>query len=142
VDVEQMQREFEAVQERWRQAVAAHRMAPPDAGFAGRLAGLAAACGEEAAVCREAHAAGYSWPPHTATARPPYELLPDSGRRGPEELWREFDYAAYELSRTGAGTDLLAVARAHELLGEAASKLAAAVALEDQAAAREPLALG
>jgi hypothetical protein len=57
-------------------------------------------------------------------------------------LWREFDYAAYELSRTGAGTDLLAVARAHELLGEAASKLAAAVALEDQAAAREPLALG
>ena len=78
----------------WRNALEAHRMAPPDRGFSARLAGLAQAASEEARACRAADAAGFEWPPHRAAdPRPPYELQPGTGRRGPEGLWRRFDEA-------------------------------------------------
>ncbi|HEY2201365.1 MAG TPA: hypothetical protein VGH56_05725, partial [Solirubrobacteraceae bacterium] len=110
---------FRAAQEQWREALAAHRLAPPDAGFSGRLAALSAAAGAEAAACRQAEAAGFEWPPHRAAAdKPPWELQPGSGRRGPAELWSEFDGAVAELGRAAIGTDLLAVAAAYEQLAE------------------------
>jgi hypothetical protein len=128
-----IQAAFAAAQERWRRVIQAHRLAPPDAGFSARLADLAAVAGAEAKVCRDAAAAGYSWPRHSATAQPPYELQPGTGRRGPDELWARFDAAAAELNRAGGGTDLIEVAQAHELLADAAGALAVEVEREDRA---------
>src|SRR5438132_8361153 len=85
---------FRNAQARWRQALEAHRLAPPDAGFSARLAALSEAAREEAEACREANAAGFEWPPHRASSsKPPHELQPVSGRRGPDELWGRFDGA-------------------------------------------------
>jgi hypothetical protein len=128
-----IQVEFAAVQDRWREAIQAHRMAPPDAGFSDRLAELAAVCYAEADICQRAHAAGFKWPAHKSAGNQPYELQPGTGRRGPEALWLRFDAAVGELARAAAGTDLKAVGDAHELIGDAASELAAAVEREDRA---------
>ncbi len=131
---QQAQAAFSAAQTGWREALDAHRLAPPDAGFAARLAALSEAAAAEAEACREADAAGFEWPPHRASSsQPPYELRPDSGRRGPEELWRRFDDAAADLSRAAAGTDILAVADAYAELGKAAGELAQAVEAADEA---------
>jgi hypothetical protein len=131
---QRVQTAFRAAQARWREALESHRMAPPDAGFSMRIAALSEAARTEADACRQADAAGFEWPPHRATSSaPPYELRPESGRRGPEELWRRFDAAAADLSRAAAGTDILAVAGAYAELGEAAGELAQAIEREDQA---------
>lgn len=125
---------FRRAQERWRSALETHRLAPPDPGFSARLAALSDAARVEAEACREAEGAGFEWPPHrAASSQPPYELRPESGRRGPDELWRHFDAAAADLSRAAAGTDLLAVADAYAQVGEAAGALAQAVKREDDA---------
>jgi hypothetical protein len=131
---EHAQAAFSAAQARWREALEAHRLAPPDAGFSARLAALSEAALAEAGACRRAGAAGFEWPPHRAAASdPPYELRPGSGRRGPDELWRRFDAAAGDVSRAAAGSDILAVAGAYAELGEAAHELAAAVERKDRA---------
>ena len=138
---ERAQAAFRAAQEQWRDALSGHRLAPPDAGFSARLAGLSAAAGAEATACRQAEAAGFEWPPHRAAAdRPPWELQPGSGRRGPEELWRAFDGAVAELNRAATGTDLLEVAAAYEALAEVAGQLAAAIEREDRASGLLPRA--
>ena len=94
---------FRSAQARWRKALDAHRLAPPDVGFSARLAALSKAASAEAEACREAEAARFEWPPHrAASSQPPYELRPDSGRRGPDELWRRFD-ARFYLARLPAG---------------------------------------
>jgi hypothetical protein len=124
---------FREAQRGWAEALAAHRLAPPDAGFSSRLAALAAAARAEAETCRDAQAAGFAWPPHRASSsKPPYELQPGSGRRGPDEFWARFDVAVAELNRAASGTDLLEVASAYAQLGEAADELARAVAGEDR----------
>jgi hypothetical protein len=131
---EQAQSAFREAQEEWRRTLESHRLAPPDAGFSARLAGVAFAAKQEASACREADAAGFEWPPHRASAnKPPYELQPRTGRRGPGELWRVFDAAVAELNRTATGTDLIEVATAYAALAAAASELASAVELEDRA---------
>ena len=132
---------FRDAQERWRGALEAHRLAPPDASFSARLSGLADAARAEAQACRVAEGAGFEWPPHRASSSaPPYELQPGSGRRGPAELWRRFDAAVSELNRAATGTDLLAVAVAYEELAEAADELAVAVEREDRASGLLPRA--
>jgi hypothetical protein len=131
---ERAQRAFREAQEEWRRALESHRLAPPDAGFSARLAALASAAAAEASACREADAAGFEWPPHRASAnRPPYELQPGTGRRGPEELWASFDAAVAELNRAATGTDLGEVASAYDALAAAAGELASAVEHEDRA---------
>jgi hypothetical protein len=130
---------FADAQQRWREALEAHRTAPPDAGFSARLAALADAARAEAGACREAEANGFEWPPHRATeSRPPYELQPGSGRRGPTELWHRFDGAVAELNRVAAGTDLLDLAEVYEVLAEIAAQLAQAVEREDRASGLLP----
>jgi hypothetical protein len=132
---------FRDAQQGWREALESHRVAPPDAGFGARLAGLASAAELEAAACREADAAGFEWPPHRASAnKPPYELQPGTGRRGPEVLWRVFDAAVAELNRAATGTDLIEVATAYEALAAAAGDLASAVEGEDRASGLLPRA--
>ena len=136
---ERAQAAFSAAQQSWRDALEAHRQAPPDAGFSARLAALSAAAKQEAEACRDAETAGFAWPPHrSSSSQPPYELRPDSGRRGPEELWGRFDGAVAELSRAAAGTDILAVADAYAELAEAAGELAETVEGEDEASGLLP----
>ena len=123
----------------WASAVQAHKQAPPDLGFAARLAALAQGASEAARVCRAADAAGFEWPPaRKADSEPPYELRPGTGRRGPEHLWRRFDQAITRLSTMAAGTDMLEVARAYEELSTTAGELAEAVQAEDRSSLRPP----
>jgi hypothetical protein len=125
---------FRDAQARWREALDAHRLAPPNAEFSTRLAALADAAQAEAEACREAEAAGFEWAPHRASSsKPPYELQPGSGRRGPGELWARFDGAVAELNRAATGSDLLQVADAYDQLGVVARELAEAVERSDRA---------
>jgi len=138
---EQAQRAFREAQEAWRRALESHRLAPPDAGFSDRLSALAVAAAAEAAACREADAAAFEWPPHRAsTNKPPYELQPGTGRRGPDELWRVFDAAVAELNRAATGTDLIEVATAYDALAAAAGELSSAIEHEDRASGLLPRA--
>ena len=102
-------------------------------GFSVRLSELADAARAEAVVCRKADGAGFEWPPHKSAGQQPYELQPGTARRGPEGLWQRFDAAVAELNRAGAGTNLLEVARAHELLADVAGELAAEIERQDLA---------
>src|SRR5207248_819766 len=69
----------------WGHAMTAHKMAPPDEGFAGRLRTLAGAAQAEREACEEADRAGLLWRPIPGAqgAQPPYELRPGTGRRAP-----------------------------------------------------------
>src|SRR5262249_19652814 len=128
--------DFRGALEKWRDALESHRVAPPDQNFASRLAVLGDAAAAQASACREADAAGFDWTPHRAAdSRPPYELQPGTGRRGPAELWRRFDAAVASLSAVATGRDIVAVADAYDELAEAAGALADAVQKEDRAAA-------
>jgi hypothetical protein len=122
----------------WADAMRAHKLAPPDGGFAARLRALADAAETEQVAWEHAHAAGLPWRPlpGAETAEPPYELRPGTGRRGPEELWASFDDAVAGLNRAIAGSSAANVADAFGEVAGAASALADAVASEDEAAAR------
>jgi len=123
----------------WADAMRTHKLAPPDAGFAGRLRALSEAAAREQVAWEHAHAAGLRWRPvpGAENAQPPYELRPGTGRRGPEELWARFDEAVAELNRAITGSNAADVADAFGELSEAARSLAQAVAQEDQAAEQE-----
>jgi hypothetical protein len=117
----------------WRAALQDHALAPPDAGFSARLAGLAAAARQRAEACDAAYRDGFEWPAARGGAKPPYELQPGTGRRGPEELWARFDEAVAELDRVSEGRSLRAVGRAYAELADVTSELAKAVEREDRA---------
>ena len=113
----------------WSGAMRAHEQAPPDPGFRDRLRSLA----EAAAAMRDAHAqalqAGLAWRPvaDSERARPPYELRPGTGRRGPPELWARFDAAVHQLNQAGAGDTLADIIDAYAAIAQAASELADAL---------------
>jgi hypothetical protein len=113
----------------WTGAMRAHEQAPPDPGFRDGLRALA----EAAAAMRDAHAqaldAGLAWRPvaDSERARPPYELRPGTGRRGPTELWTRFDAAVQRLNHAGAGDNLSDVVDAYAAVAQAASQLADAL---------------
>jgi hypothetical protein len=60
-------------------------------------------------------------------ARPPYELRPGTGRRGPEELWVRFDEAVAQLNAAGAGDSLAEVVAAYAAVAGAAQALSDAL---------------
>ncbi|HWD84832.1 MAG TPA: hypothetical protein VG321_03700 [Solirubrobacteraceae bacterium] len=124
----------------WAEAMRAHKMAPPDEGFAGRLMKLSEAAATEQVAWERAEAAGLMWRPVPGAQRaePPYELRPGTGRRGPEELWARFDAAVDQLNQAIAGSSSAGVATAFGEMAEAAADLSDAVALQDQVA-REAL---
>jgi hypothetical protein len=113
----------------WSGAIRAHEQAPPDPGFRDRLRALANA----AAAMRDGHAraldAGLAWRPvaDSERARPPYELRPGTGRRGPAELWARFDAAVQRLNQAGAGDNLADVVDGYAAVAQAASELADAL---------------
>ena len=117
----------------WAAAMRAHKLAPPDAGFAGRLRDLAEAAANEQVAWEHAHAAGLLWRPvpGAENAAPPYELRPGTGRRGPAALWERFDAAVAALNLAITGSNAAAVADAFGEFAEAAEALADAVAAED-----------
>src|ERR1700740_2728127 len=84
----------------WGHAMGAHKMAPPDTGFAARLRALASAAEKEREACEEAQRGGLLWRPIPGAqgAQPPYELRPGTGRRGPADLWERFDAAVQALN--------------------------------------------
>jgi hypothetical protein len=120
----------------WGRAMGAHKMAPPDAGFAGRLRALASAAEKEREACEEAQRAGLLWRPIPGAqgAQPPYELRPGTGRRGPADLWERFDAAVQTLNHAITGTNVAGVGRAFGQLASAAAALADAVEAEDREA--------
>jgi hypothetical protein len=120
----------------WAQAMRAHKLAPPDDGFAGRLRSLADAASSEQVAWEHAHAAGLLWRPvpGAENAEPPYELRPGTGRRGPAELWERFDAAVATLNRAITGSSAADVADAFGEISEAAADLADAVARQDATA--------
>lgn len=113
----------------WAGAMRAHELAPPDPQFRSRLRALS----EAAATMRDAHAraleAGLAWRPvdGSARVRPPYELRPGAGRRGPEELWARFDSAVEQLNVAGGGDSLVDVIAAYGAVADAAAALADAL---------------
>jgi hypothetical protein len=113
----------------WAGAMRAHEQAPPDPGFRGRLRALS----EAASAMHDAHAraleAGLAWRPVAGSdrARPPYELRPGTGRRGPEELWTRFDAAVEQLNVAGGGDSLADLVAAYSAVADAASALADAL---------------
>ena len=117
----------------WAEAMRAHKLAPPDAGFAQRLQALSEAAGAEQVAWEHAHGAGLLWRPvpGAENAAPPYELRPDTGRRGPAELWERFDAAVEALNRAITGSDAAKVADAFGEMAEAASALSQAVSRQD-----------
>jgi hypothetical protein len=121
----------------WADAMRAHKMAPPDPGFAGRLRQLADAASNEQVAWEHAHAAGLMWRPVPGAegAEPPYELRPGTGRRGRSDLWAQFDGAVAALNRAITGSDAAAVADAFGEMAQAARALADAVGREDDVAA-------
>ena len=119
----------------WAEAMRAHKLAPPDDGFAARLRALADAAAREQVAWEHAHAAGLQWRPVPGAerAQPPYELRPGTGRRGPGPLWERFDAAVAGLNRAITGANAAVVADAFAELSEAANALADTVAQEDAA---------
>ncbi|MGZ6574173.1 MAG: hypothetical protein ACXVHB_25055 [Solirubrobacteraceae bacterium] len=113
----------------WSGAMRDHEQAPPDPGFRDRLRSLA----DAAVAMRDAHAraleAGLAWRPvaDSERARPPYELRPGTGRRGPTELWARFDAAVQQLNQAGAADNLSDVVDAYASVAQAASDLADAL---------------
>jgi hypothetical protein len=130
----QIMRAVRRASDSWAAAMRAHKMAPPDADFAQRLADLAAAASTEQVAWEHAHAVGLLWRPVPGAehAAPPYELRPGTGRRGPTDLWQRFDAAVAGLNRAITGSDAAIVADAFGELSEAAQALADAVAEEDR----------
>lgn len=118
----------------WAEAMRAHKLAPPDARFAGRLRALSEAAGREQVAWEHAHAAGLMWRPipGAQSAEPPYELRAGTGRRGPAELWARFDETVAALNGAITGSSAAAVADAFGELADAAGALATAVAAEDE----------
>jgi hypothetical protein len=128
----------------WASAMRQHKLAPPDLGFAQRLQDLAEAASAEQVAWEHAHAAGLLWRPvpGAENSAPPYELRPDTGRRGPAELWSRFDAAVAELNQAITGSSAAEVADAFGAMAEAAGELADAIATEDQSATATPRARG
>ncbi len=114
----------------WAQANREHRLAPPDAGFSHRLANFARAATQLRDGFQAAADAGLGWKPQAgvSNALPPYELRPESGRRGPAELWQAFDAAIDARRKALEGTDARAIAEAFAQLAAAGRQLAVAVA--------------
>ena len=132
MSVERAINNMNAADHTFRAALRQHRIAPPDAAFSRRLKDFADACESEQIACDYAAQEGLGWEPMPAAKRlAPPELRPDSGRRGPAELWQQFDTAWEDLGKALEGISLPAVARAFGELATVSRALATAVTEED-----------
>lgn len=135
----QVMRRVRQASNAWAGAMRAHKMAPPDAGFADRLRALAEAAADEQVAWEHAHAAGLLWRPVPGAdkAQPPYELRPGTGRRGPGQLWTRFDATVAGLNQAITQSSAADVADAFGEVADAAQALADEIAREDEAASAQ-----
>ena len=135
----QIMRAVRQAGDEWAGAMRAHKLAPPDPGFAARIRALSDAASREQVAWEHAHAAGLMWRPVPGAeqAQPPYELRSGTGRRGPEDLWPRFDSAVAALNTAITGSSAAAVADAFGELSEAAAALADAIERDDEATEQE-----
>jgi hypothetical protein len=112
--------------ESWESALDAHALAPPDAGFAARLRGLAEAAGEQAGAFELAAEGGLGWRSRTIEGEFSLapELTPGMTRPGPPELWERFDAATSGLAGALSGSSPAALAAAFRELSDVAGLLA------------------
>ena len=113
----------------WESAHDAHALAPPNAGFPGRLSALSSAAAEQAKAFEFAAQGGLGWRSRTIDrdfALAP-ELTPGMNRPGPDQLWARFDEAVAGLARALAGLSPAALAEAFTELSEVSEALAARV---------------
>jgi hypothetical protein len=120
----------------WAAAMRAHKLAPPDLGFAQRLHDLAQAAANEQVAWEYAHSVGLLWRPvpDAEDSSPPYELRPGTGRRGPAALWERFDAEVAGLNRAISGSDAAGVADAFGDFADAAGALSDAISEQDRVA--------
>jgi hypothetical protein len=132
----QIMRRVRRAADEWAAAMRAHKLAPPDPGFAQRLHDLAEAASNEQVAWEYAHSVGLHWRavPGAENAAPPYELRPGTGRRGPTELWEQFDDAVAGLNRAISGSDAATVADAFGDFADAAGALSSAITEQDRTA--------
>ena len=140
----QIMRAVRHARDAWADAMRAHKLAPPDAGFATRLRALAEAAATEQVTWEHAHAAELMWRPvpGAENALPPYELRAGTGRRGPADLWQGFDAAVATLNRAITGSNAAEVADAFGEIAQSAGALADEVAREDETSARGQARVG
>lgn len=129
----QIMRAVRQAGEQWANAMRAHKLAPPDPGFANRIRDLSDAAAREQIAWEHAHSAGLMWRPvpGAESAQPPYELRPGTGRRGPQDLWARFDQAVADLNQAITGSNAAAVADAFGDLADTAAMLADAIERQD-----------
>ena len=111
----------------WESALDAHALAPPDAGFPGRLQALSRAAAEQAAAFELAAQGGLGWRSRTldrAFVLAP-ELAPGMNRPGAHESWTRFDDAVTGIATALAGSSLPDLALAFAELSTIADELAA-----------------
>jgi hypothetical protein len=113
----------------WESALDAHALAPPDAGFPGRLRALSRAATEQAEAFELAAEGGLGWRSRATDggfALAP-ELTPEMNRPGPDESWARFDEAVAGVARALAGSSPAELAAAFTRLSEVSGELAAQV---------------
>ena len=138
MSVERAINNMNAADRTFRSALRKHRLAPPDSGFSRRLKEFSDACESQQIATDYAAKEGLGWEPMPAASRqPPPELRTDSGRRGPEKLWSQFDLAWEDLGTALEGISLPAISRAFGELATISRELSVAVADEDRRASPE-----
>ncbi|MFZ1996538.1 MAG: hypothetical protein WAU75_20670 [Solirubrobacteraceae bacterium] len=109
----------------WESALDAHALAPPDAGFPGRLRQLSDAAAEQAGAFQLAADGGLGWRARAIedgfTLAP--ELTPGMNRPGSAALWKRFDEAVEVLAAALAGSSPAALASAFSDLSDASRML-------------------
>jgi hypothetical protein len=134
-----------AADDLWTTAIAEHRQAPPDAGFADRLRAFSVAATEQAKSMRYSAEQGLQFQPWEHARRPrqpPAELRRGSGRVGPEDLWDRFDGLFEAWSAAVEQSDLSVIAGTFEGLAAVTVELATAVDVMRGVVPGDPAALG
>ena len=100
VEITAIVERMQAAGESWESALDAHALAPPDAGFPGRLRALSSAAAEQAKAFELAAEGRLGWRSRKIDgefALAP-ELTPGMNRPGPDDLWAQFDAAVAGLA--------------------------------------------
>jgi hypothetical protein len=135
MDAEGALKQLSVAERSLKRALAQHRLAPPDAGYARRLRDFADACEQGEIASYNAARVGITFDPPSPGGPPvtlpvPHELAPDSGRLGPAERWEAFDRAIADLNRAFEGISFAAIARAFGELAASSRELSQTVQAE------------
>jgi excisionase family DNA binding protein len=109
---------------RWEQALERSQMAPPDAGFSGRIRDIAMTSSWWSAALRDRASVDpeFGWKPVAGSVGMTlsYELRPGGNRPGPRDAWERFDRTVARLGKAMEGDRLSAVTGALSDLADAA----------------------